>query len=111
MSTSRYYGKSRLASEGFMQIIPCCSQGMHSRVAMEQESKVCHVCLENIDFEDLFEVSTHPQPNILHYGIGIGLYKSVGNTSTSKLDKAMKIKLASTFAHEIMYSYEHKGIL
>jgi hypothetical protein len=102
MSTSRYYGKSRLASEGFMQIIPCCSQGMHSRVAMEQESKVCHVCLENIDFEDLFEVSTHPQPNILHYGIGIGL---------CKLDKAMKIKLASTFAHEIMYSYEHKGIL
>jgi hypothetical protein len=56
-------------------------------------------------------VSTHPQPNILHYGIGFGLYKSAGNTTTSRLDKALKIKLASTFAHEIMYSYEHKGIL
>lgn len=81
-----------------MQIIPCCSQGMHSHVAMEQESKVCNVCLENIDFEDLFEVSTHT-------------HNQTYNTMELELDKALKIKLAQTFAHEIIYFYEHKGIL
>jgi len=56
-----------------MQIIPCCSQGMHSHVAMEQENKVCHVSLENIDFEDLLYLKCPHTHNQTYYTMELDL--------------------------------------